>query len=71
MTDQPYTLNVIYADGEIVTKTFADKADAVREAREEVKWENTVHATVTHEPTGDEGYDGEGELHYPGRIFRA
>ena len=71
MAAEPYTLNVLYADGEIATKWFADKADAVNEAREEVKWENTVHATVTHEPTGEEVYDGEGEFHYPGRVFRA
>jgi hypothetical protein len=64
MTDKPYTLNIIYTDGEIVTVTYATMTEAVREAREEVKWESTVHATVAHEPTGGEIYDAPGDFNY-------
>jgi len=61
---KPYTLNILYTDGKIITDTFANKADAMREAREEVEWENTVHATVTHEPTGTELFDEDGYFNY-------
>ena len=59
---EAYTLNTSYADVEIVTQTFVAKADAVAVAREEVKWGDTVHATVTHEPTGEDVFDSPGDF---------
>jgi hypothetical protein len=44
------------------TITFANKNDALVMAREGVKWENTVHATVTHEPSGAEIFDAAGDF---------
>jgi len=51
----PFTLNVLYRDpGEIITTTYATVEAALKVAREEVEWENTVHASVTDERTGVE-----------------
>ena len=66
---KPYTLNVLYetwtdtqnTGNEIDTFTFVDLASAMRMATEEVKWENTIHATVTDERTGVDHFDCEGD----------
>jgi hypothetical protein len=61
--DSPYTLNVCYLDNgtpETYTTTFAGKNEALAAAREEVQWSDTVHATVTHEPSGVEIFDAPG-----------
>jgi hypothetical protein len=62
---QPYTVNVLRKEGGVVetqTETFEHKGEALALARKEVKWENTIHATVTHEPTGEDIYDREGDF---------
>jgi len=57
---KPYTVNTIYRDGEIVTKTYKNARRAVAYAEEENQWENTVHSTVTHEPSGKDIFDEAG-----------
>ena len=62
--DKPYTLNVIYRDGNICTHTYTVSRDAIIMAQEEVKWENTVHAEVVHEPSGDILFAADGDYPY-------
>jgi hypothetical protein len=57
---KPYTVNTIYRDGEIEVKTYKSKMRAVAYATEETQWENTVHSTVTHEPSGKDIFDEAG-----------
>ena len=73
INEKPYTLNVLFRvpdqagnkafDAtvvETVTTTFATAHEALSTAREEVKWESTVHATVTDERTGEDILDEAG-----------
>jgi hypothetical protein len=63
--NNPYTLNVCYLENgvpETYATTFAGKNDALVAAREEVKWQATIHATVTHEPSGVEIFDAAGDF---------
>jgi hypothetical protein len=69
MINKPFTLNVLYANEEAgivetLAYTFSHKVQAIAAAREEVKWENTVHATVTHEPTSEDVFDAPGDFNY-------
>tara|TARA_R110002124_G_scaffold244782_4_gene409888 strand:+ start:506 stop:712 length:207 start_codon:yes stop_codon:yes gene_type:complete len=57
----PFTMNVLYANRPIETETFATKNQAISAAKEESKWEMTVHATVTDERTGKDVFDIAGE----------
>ena len=59
--NKPYTLNVLYRDGEVCTHTYDASKDAIAMAQEEVKWENTVHAEVIHEPSGDTLFAADGD----------
>jgi hypothetical protein len=73
ITNEPYTLNVLFRVPDqtgneafdttivkIATTTFATPREALASAREEVKWESTVHATVTDERTGEDIFDEAG-----------
>ena len=65
-SSRPYTLNVLSIGGGIAethTKTFGKMETALRAAREEVKWEFTVHATVTNEINGQELFDEAGDFY--------
>ena len=60
---EPWTLNICYRDGgdvKTATITFARRAQALQMARDEVVGGSTIHATVTHEPTGTEIFDAPG-----------
>jgi len=54
MTTKTYTALIDYTDGENQIKEFTTKAKALAFAREEIKWENTVHATVIEEDENGE-----------------
>jgi len=54
MTTTTYTALIDYTDGGSQIKEFATKAKALAFAREEIKWESTIHATVI-ENLGDDG----------------
>jgi hypothetical protein len=61
----PYTLNVIYKTDtgtDVETFTYKTELSALKVAREELKWENTIHATITHEPTGKDIFDEKGDF---------
>ena len=49
MTLPTYIALIDYADGENQIEKFPTKAKALAFAREEIKWENTLHATVIEE----------------------
>lgn len=62
---KPFTLNVLVDDqGVPVVETlaFTSADEAIRAAREEVKWSGTVHVTVTDERTGAELFDQAGDF---------
>jgi hypothetical protein len=66
INEKPYTLNVLSRligqaeKTEIETTTFATTHEALATAREEIKWESTLHATVTDERTGEDIFDEAG-----------
>lgn len=57
----PFTLNVLSKSEGCTYETFANKSEAIEAAKEECKWEYTIHATVTDERTGIELFDQAGE----------
>ena len=59
--NKPYTLNVLYRDGEVSATTYNTSKEALAIAREEVKWENTAHVELVHEPSGDILFEEDGE----------
>ena len=63
INEKPYTLNVLWLMCTTVnteTSTFATARQALATAREEIKWESTLHATVTDERTGEDIFDEAG-----------
>lgn len=54
MKTKTYTALIDYSDGGNQIVDFATKAKALAFAREEIKWELTIHATVV-ENLGDDG----------------
>jgi hypothetical protein len=68
---RPFTLNIIYANGKIVTRTYHGMLTAISAARKAAKRDNTAHATVTHEPTGGEIYNAPGDFYIEERWTRA
>ena len=58
---EPFTLNVLSTNEGVTTETFALAKDAIDLAKEEVKWESTIHATVTDERSGEDIFDQAGE----------
>ena len=58
---EPFTLNVLSTNEGVTTETFALAKDAIDLAKEEVKWESTIQATVTDERSGLDIFDQAGE----------
>ena len=54
MTTKTYTALIDYTEGENQIKSFSIKAKALAFAREEIKWELTLHATVIEEDENGE-----------------
>jgi hypothetical protein len=54
MKTKTYTALIDYTEGENQIKEFATKAKALSFAREEIKWESTLHATVIEEDENGE-----------------
>ncbi len=60
--NKPYTLNVIYRDGEVSVDTYDSSKEALAVAKEEAKWESTVHVELVYEPSGDILFEADGEF---------
>ena len=70
IAERPYTINVLYREvagkGVIKTMTYthSELRRAMEVSREELKWEGTVHVTLTDDRTGEEIIDRPGDFYY-------
>lgn len=57
-----YTASITYKDGDFFSQEFDTKQEAIRFAKEECKWEETIRAVVAE--SGSEVYFCDGDFAY-------